>query len=108
MDFLEPVVSNSAILNRKHIGHSIISQLHNTGRHCCLWCNITSDKLVIPKGNAGRSNIAFRSLDTLSERHAAFLSTGGANLKKAKLFDNVIGKTFFDIPLKQVTETINN
>ena len=68
------------------------SSTHLSGRHCCLWCTITSQQLMIP-----RANRPLRSLYTLNERHAIFVQDG-SNLKKAKFFDNVIGPTFFDIP----------
>ena len=67
------------------------SSTHLSGRHCCLFCTITSQQLMIHRAN--RPNIPLRSLDTLNERHAAFVRAG-SNLKKAKFFDNVIGPTF--------------
>ena len=95
MGFLEQVVS----IKNVHV-HKISFCL---GRHCCLWCNITSDKLIIPQASRRNTN---RSLQTLSERHAAFLSAGSGNLKKAKFYDNVIGEYFFNIPLTQVRTII--
>ena len=91
MAFLEQVVSIKMYM--------YIKFHFSLGRHCCLWCNITSDKLIIPQ--ASRRNTD-RSLQTLSERHAAFLSAGSGNLRKAKFYDNVIGEYFFNIPLTQV------
>ena len=43
-----------------------------------------------------------RSLNTLDADLAKFLREGGGNVKKAKLYRNVIAPRFFDIPLDQV------
>lgn len=69
------------------------------GRHCCLWCTITSDQLIVPK--ASRQPVTVRTLDHLSEKYSEFVADGG-NLKKAKFHCNVIGETLFNIPLTQV------
>ena len=72
------------------------------GRHCCLWCTIPSDKLKVDKVTRDSENtIAPRSLASLSQKYQEFV-TAGSNLKRAKFFDNVIGKAFFNIPLSQV------
>ncbi len=65
--------------------------MYIVGRHCCLWCTVTSDKLRIP--TAQRAD----SLSTLSKHHNEFL-LDGKNLKKAKFHFNVIEDKFFDIP----------
>lgn len=76
------------------------------GRHCCLWCNITSEQLKIDKETRNSTcTIAERSLSTLYQKYHEF-QLDGSNLKKAKLFDNVIGKPFFDIPLTQVNQPV--
>ena len=81
--------------------HKNYSHFNNNsiGRHCCLWCTITSEQLIVPR--ATRPVVHLRTLDNLAQRYAEFLSDGG-NLKKAKLHENVIDTTFFDIPLLQV------
>ncbi len=70
------------------------------GRHNCLWCHITSADLSIPLAKRGPS--APRSLQTLKDDHSRFTSQGHGDLKVAKLYNNVIGKTIFDIPLDNV------
>ena len=73
------------------------------GRHCCLWCNITSDELKI--GRATRQQCTTEcTLQSLSDKHQNFIADGG-NLKRAKFFENVIGEAFFDVPLHQVNMT---
>ena len=73
--------------------------LLTSGRHCCLWCHITSASLKIPLSVRGRS--LNRTLQTLRSDHDKFLQAGG-NIKNAKHFNNVIDKAMFDIPLMQV------
>uniref|UniRef100_A0A1X7VX80 Uncharacterized protein n=1 Tax=Amphimedon queenslandica TaxID=400682 RepID=A0A1X7VX80_AMPQE len=53
-------------------------------RHCCLWCEIKSEDLKIPRKNRDTS---LRTLDKLTARHTAFLEAGG-NIKNAKHFCN--------------------
>ena len=72
--------------------------MYLSGRHCCPWCVVTSEPLKIPRANR---QISLRSLETLSQKHTSFLNNGG-NIKKAKLYENVIGAAFFDITLTQV------
>ena len=90
MESQEPLVS---------IKFCFITLTFLLGRHCCLWCTITSDQLIVPK--ASRQPVTVRTLDHLAERYSAFLADGG-NLKKAKFHCNVIGETLFNIPLTQV------
>uniref|UniRef100_A0A1X7UZU3 Uncharacterized protein n=1 Tax=Amphimedon queenslandica TaxID=400682 RepID=A0A1X7UZU3_AMPQE len=72
-----------------------------SGRHCCLWCTIPSDKLKIDKATRHSENtIAPRSLTSLSQKYQEFV-TAGFNLKRAKFFNSVIGKAFFNIPISQ-------
>lgn len=75
------------------------------GRHCSLWCEITADKLSEPRKERGR--YPARTLQWLQQDHQRFMEEGGGNLKKAKLFNNVISKHFFDIPIDSVC-TIQN
>lgn len=73
------------------------------GRHCCLWCNITYDQLKIDQETRKSSHsIAPRSLASLDQKYSEFV-LNGSNLKRAKFYDNVIGKAFFDVPLSQVS-----
>ena len=74
------------------------------GRHCCLWCNITSEQLKISRTTRKDDKdiqITQCSLQTLAEKYSEFVGDG-ANLKKGKLHDNMIGEAFFDIALSQV------
>ncbi len=49
----------------------------------------------------GSQMVSTRTLETLVEKHRQYMDNGG-NLKRAKLNENVIGETFFNIPLTQV------
>lgn len=69
------------------------------GRHCCLWCVITYEKLQEPRDERGR--YAARTLETIKADHQRFVADG-SNLKKAKLFNNAITDHFFDIPVDHV------
>ena len=73
--------------------HSII---YFSGRHNCLWYLIPSSSLKVPLAVQGR--FTERSLESLKLDHNSFLFTGGGDLKKAKLFNNVIEEYFFNIP----------
>ena len=81
-----------------------IQSQHHTlvGRHCCAWCEITSDQVQIPQ--AQRPQSKSRTLESLRSDHVGFMADRG-NLKKAKVHNNVIRPHFFDIPLSQVRET---
>ncbi len=69
------------------------------GRHCCLWCLITSEELKSPPTNAHQS----RTTDSILGDHQSFIAAGG-KLNKAKLFNNCVRKPFFkSIPLNQVS-----
>ncbi|MDA8003197.1 MAG: hypothetical protein MPL62_18080, partial [Alphaproteobacteria bacterium] len=70
-----------------------------TGRHCCLWCTITSQEMKIPL--AVRETPAARTIHTL-ERDFHQFTAAGSMLKNAKFFYNVIQPYFFNIPLDQV------
>ncbi len=73
------------------------------GRHNCLWCTIPSSKLVEPL--ASRGSFPARTLDSLKADHSRFTSEGHGNLKREKLFNNVIGEALFVIPLDNVRIT---
>ena len=69
------------------------------GRHCCLFCQIDSKSLSIPRQEQGTHRD--RTLQTLQDDFSGFTKAGG-NIKKAKMFNNVISPYFFDIPIDQV------
>lgn len=75
----------------------------NVGRHCCLWCTITSGDLIKPLSVRKRS--PERTLHTLQQDHQEFLQSGG-DIRRAKYHNNVIGPSIFDIPLDRVTDNI--
>ncbi len=50
-----------------------------------------------------RGSFPARSLQTLSDDHARFLSHGHGDIKLAKHYNNVIGSVIFDIPLENVS-----
>ena len=79
--------------------HSMVNGF--PGRHNCLWCSIPSSSLKVPLAVRGR--FAGRSLDSLKSDHSRFLAEGGGDIRKAKLFNNVIEDYFFDVPLENVT-----
>jgi hypothetical protein len=70
-----------------------------SGRHCCLWCEISSDQLRTPLHTCGYS--LPRTLDTLKRDHQQFLQSGG-NIKHAKNFNNVIQPHMWDIQTDQI------
>ena len=71
-----------------------------TGRHCCLYCSITHERMQIPMNERGCAPL--RTLATLQSDHLQFQAIGKGLLKNAKHHNNVIAKFFFDIPLSQV------
>lgn len=71
-----------------------------SGRHCCLYCEITADELKRPLQECGCAPL--RSLHNLQRDYLQFHGAGKGNIKNAKHFNNVIGKPIFDIPLTQV------
>ena len=75
--------------------------MHYAGRHPCLWCQVKRDQLAIPPEER-KSSAQLRSLHTLQQNYANFITVGGGDLQKAKNHYNVIGKSFFPIPLDQV------
>ena len=68
------------------------------GRHCCVWCDITSEQMQISQDQSPHSQL--RTLESLQSDHASFVADGG-DLKKAKLHNNMIRPHFFNIPLSQ-------
>ena len=78
-----------------HIGIQLV------GRHPCLWCQVRRDELAIPPEER-QSTPQLRSLQTLQHNYLGFTTLSGGDLRKAKQHCNVIGKSFFLIPLDQV------
>ena len=76
------------------------------GRHNCLWCHITSANLKVPLEKRGCCPP--RTLETLQSDYEHFMTAGGGNIKVAKAYNNVIEPYFFDIPLENVREIIDN
>lgn len=68
------------------------------GRHCCLWCHITSEQLRL--GPSLRGPLKLRSDSTLKDDLAKF-KADGSNIKRAKFFNNVIRDPLFTIGLAQ-------
>ena len=78
----------------------MVMDLLYKGKHCCLWCNISSEEMAQPLQDRGRSQP--RTLEGLQEDYQRFQAAGG-RLRNAKLYHNVIAPHFFDIPLSQVS-----
>ena len=95
MAYQEQVVKSKNVLYK----HTCMCTL--TGRHCCLYCEITHQVLQKPLADRGLSQP--RTLDSLQRDHLQFCTKGGGNLKNAKFNNNVIGKALFHIPLTQVS-----
>ena len=68
------------------------------GRHCCLWCHISGVELALPPSTRGP--VRPRTTATLESDLESF-TKDGSNIKRAKLFNNVIRKPLFPIPLDQ-------
>ncbi len=72
-----------------------------TGRHCCLWCLVTSSQLKNPP-----SSVKLRTTDSIIGENSRFKAAGG-DFKKAKDFHNCVREPFFrNIPLNQVRTII--
>ena len=78
----------------------ILFNLRPIGRHCCLWCTI--DSASMQRNPADREPYAIRTLDSLSSDYDQLVAQESGSKAKAKKFNNVIGKPFFNIPLDQV------
>ena len=72
-----------------------------SGRHCCLWCSATYEEMQADPVTV-KGTLFPRSLETLKDDYLNFTTSGGKKLKNAKLYNNVIEKTFFNVPLSQV------
>ena len=95
---LVPVVS----CPRKHIQskHKHIKNCMHAGRHCCLYCEITSEAMRTPLSQRGHS--PSRTLDSLQCDYLQFMAQGGGNIRNAKHFKNVIASSLFNVPVSQV------
>ena len=83
---------------------SIFPICNYIGRHCCLWCTVTSKELKTPCEVRGHSPL--QTLETMKSDLEHF-ETAGSDVSKAKLFNNVISPCLFDISLDQVNSTIS-
>lgn len=82
---------------QQNAGKNALSIHIHVGRHCCLWCLITSDRLKNPP-----SSVQQRSTAGIIADYNRFLASGG-DRKKAKDFNNCVHEPFFRaIPLIQV------
>ena len=73
-----------------------VTGMSSSGRHCCLWCLAKSDQLKNPP------SFTPRTTDTILSDHHRFVAAG-ANLKRAKEFNNAIDEPFFrELPIDQV------
>ena len=70
-----------------------------SAHHSCLWCLVTGDEMQLPP--SGRLYVLKRNLDSIKQDFFCFVEDG-KNLKRAKLFSNVIDEGFFDIELSQI------
>ena len=77
MASLELVVNTCSLLTIDKTYTSIL-----TGKHCCLWCNVASDKLKLAPSMRGP--VQLRSDATLACDLAAF-KADGSNIKRAKI-----------------------
>ncbi len=84
----------------RHIDYKQPLNNSNVGRHCCVWCTITSADLIKPLSKRNLSPL--RSLETLNEDLRKFMQESGGDINKAKFHNNVIGPAMLDIPLDMV------
>lgn len=71
------------------------------GRYPCLWCLILSTEMHMPKHQ--RREAQKRTLEGMQEHLRDFKDKGGGDLKKAKLYFNVIHEPLLEIPIDQVS-----
>lgn len=78
----------------------LYSYIH-PGRHCCLWCLITLDQLILPPDVRGA--VQFRTVQSICDDHRRFEQAGSV-LKNVKHYNNCLNPPFFsNFPLSQVT-----
>ncbi|XP_064639775.1 uncharacterized protein LOC135495245 [Lineus longissimus] len=73
-----------------------------SGRHPCLWCEVSSQEMQTPLG--ARGHAAKRSKHTLTRDHRRFLNEGKGMIKDAKNYNNVINEKLIGIRLNQVRD----
>lgn len=66
-----------------------------SGRHCCLWCQIKHEDLIVPRSQ--REKQTPRSLQNIKNNYQCFMTEGHGDLKMAKFFNNVVDEHFIDI-----------
>ena len=87
----------SGTKNTPTVFFTSVTGMSPSGRHCCLWCLARSDQLKNPP-----SSFTLRMTDTIISDHHRFVAAG-ANLKRAKEFNNSIDEPFFrELPIDQV------
>lgn len=83
------------------MAYPVVFIISPAGRHFCLKCLITSvEAKVAPADRSNRPTL--RSLESMAVDFERFTAAGG-DVEKAKNFNNVISRSFFDIPLEQVS-----
>ncbi|XP_078699179.1 uncharacterized protein LOC144926373 [Branchiostoma floridae x Branchiostoma belcheri] len=70
------------------------------GHSPCLWCYITQAEIA--DWEERRIHVPPRTLDNLAADHQRFMQEGKGNIKKAKLYSNVIAPVMFNVPVDQV------
>jgi hypothetical protein len=66
-----------------------------SGKHCCLWCLVTQEKL------RSDNDFSLRTLESIKSDNSRFIQSGG-NPKNVKFYNNAIRTPIFNIPLTQV------
>jgi len=94
MGYLEPLVN----ITRRVVLQVNYTHYFSSGKHCCLWCHITTEELTLAP--AVRGPLQLRTDSTLAHDLAAF-TTSGANIKRARFFHNVIREPLFTISVDQ-------
>ncbi len=73
------------------------------GKHPCLWCLTKRESLRSPP-----NPLVPRTTDSICADYDSFVADG-ADLKKAKMHNNVVREPFFkDLPIEQVQQIKNN
>ena len=81
------------------VSNYILFHMFISGRHFCLYCLTTSDKLQL---QPSIESLDLRTIDSILHDHCRFMQCGG-DRRRAKEFNNVIHEPFFkSIPLSQV------
>ena len=96
---LSGAAGNKSILAIESCLHVHIHVHVLVGRHCCLWCEISTENLKVLLNRRGLSQL--RSLESLDRDYERFMQAEG-NIKTAKLYNNVIHEYVWGIPISQV------